>query len=79
MGAEHFQNLTIGSAVAGKVIAWTSARQGQRPVVVERARVGGSCPNGACLPSKNVIYSAKAVSHVHPTTPASRSNTPRRG
>src|SRR5437660_10185702 len=30
--------------------------------------VGGSCPNVACLPSKNVIHSAKAVSLVHPTT-----------
>src|SRR5262249_1837021 len=29
---------------------------------------GGSCVNVACLPSKNVIYSAKAVSLVHPTT-----------
>jgi pyruvate/2-oxoglutarate dehydrogenase complex dihydrolipoamide dehydrogenase (E3) component len=29
--------------------------------------VGGSCPNVACLPSKNVIYSAKAASLVHPT------------
>src|SRR5437879_7524052 len=29
--------------------------------------VGGACPNVACLPSKNVIYSAKAVSLVHPT------------
>src|SRR5262249_52503361 len=36
-------------------------------VVVERSMVGGSCPNVACLPSKNVIYSAKAVSLVHPT------------
>jgi pyruvate/2-oxoglutarate dehydrogenase complex dihydrolipoamide dehydrogenase (E3) component len=30
--------------------------------------VGGSCPNVACLPSKNVIYSAKAVSLVSPST-----------
>jgi pyruvate/2-oxoglutarate dehydrogenase complex dihydrolipoamide dehydrogenase (E3) component len=35
-------------------------------VVVERAMIGGSCPNVACLPSKNVIHSAKAVSLVHP-------------
>jgi pyruvate/2-oxoglutarate dehydrogenase complex dihydrolipoamide dehydrogenase (E3) component len=28
--------------------------------------IGGSCPNVACLPSKNVIYSAKAVSLVDP-------------
>jgi pyruvate/2-oxoglutarate dehydrogenase complex dihydrolipoamide dehydrogenase (E3) component len=67
MTTEHFQNLIIGSGVAGKILAWTLASQGQKTVVVERAMVGGSCPNVACLPSKNVIYSAKAVSLVHPT------------
>jgi pyruvate/2-oxoglutarate dehydrogenase complex dihydrolipoamide dehydrogenase (E3) component len=67
MSTEHFHNLIIGSGVAGKIIAWTLASQGQKTVVVERALVGGSCPNVACLPSKNVIYSAKAVSLVHPT------------
>src|SRR5207244_8751723 len=67
MNAEHFQNLIIGSGVAGKILGWTLASQGQKTVVVERAMVGGSCPNVACLPSKNVIHSAKAVSLVHPT------------
>src|SRR5262245_35987335 len=67
MNTEHYQNLIIGSGVAGKIIAWTLGGQGQKTVVVERAMVGGSCPNAACLPSKNVIYSAKAVSLVHPT------------
>jgi pyruvate/2-oxoglutarate dehydrogenase complex dihydrolipoamide dehydrogenase (E3) component len=67
MTIEHFQNLVIGSGVAGKLLGWTLANQGQKTVVVERAMVGGSCPNVACLPSKNVIYSAKAVSLVHPT------------
>src|SRR6516225_8746462 len=67
MNAEHFQNLIIGSGVAGKILAWTLAGQGQKTVVVERSMVGGSCPNVACLPSKNVIFSAKAVSLVHPT------------
>src|SRR5262249_15159593 len=67
MSTEHVRNLIIGSGVAGKILAWTLASQGQKTVVVERALVGGSCPNVACLPSKNVIYSAKAVSLVHPT------------
>src|SRR5262249_61182244 len=58
--------LIIGSGVAGKIFAWVLASQGQKTVVVERAMVGGSCPNVACLPSKNVIFSAKAVSLVHP-------------
>src|SRR5262245_4398922 len=67
MTIEHFQNLVIGSGVAGKILAWTLASQGQKTVVVERSMVGGSCPNVACLPSKNVIYGAHAVSLVHPT------------
>jgi pyruvate/2-oxoglutarate dehydrogenase complex dihydrolipoamide dehydrogenase (E3) component len=67
MSTEHFQNLIIGSGVAAKIIAWTLASQGQKTICVERAMVGGACPNVACLPSKNVIYSAKAVSLVHPT------------
>jgi pyruvate/2-oxoglutarate dehydrogenase complex dihydrolipoamide dehydrogenase (E3) component len=31
--------------------------------VVERKYIGGSCPNIACLPSKNVIHSAKVASY----------------
>src|ERR1700756_5511479 len=67
MNVEHVENLVIGSGVAGKLLGWTLAGQGQKTVIVERAMVGGACPNVACLPSKNVIYSAKAVSLVHPT------------
>ncbi len=68
MSVETYQNLVIGSGVGGKLLAWTLAGRGQRTVVVERSMVGGSCPNVACLPSKNVIYSAKAVSLVNPST-----------
>ncbi|HEX4146839.1 MAG TPA: FAD-dependent oxidoreductase [Pirellulales bacterium] len=67
MSTEQVQNLIIGSGAAGKLIGWNLASQGQKTAVVERAMVGGACPNIACLPSKNVIYSAKAVSLVHPT------------
>jgi pyruvate/2-oxoglutarate dehydrogenase complex dihydrolipoamide dehydrogenase (E3) component len=67
MTIERFQNLVIGSGVAGKILAWTLAKQGQKTVIVERSMVGGSYVNVACLPSKNVIYSAKAISLVHPT------------
>src|SRR5262245_48098813 len=66
MSAEHFENLVIGSGVAGKLLGWTLAGRGQKTVVLERAMVGGSCPNVSCLPSKNVIHSAKAVSLVDP-------------
>jgi pyruvate/2-oxoglutarate dehydrogenase complex dihydrolipoamide dehydrogenase (E3) component len=66
MSTEQFQNLVIGSGVGGKLVGWTLAGKGQKTVVVERAMVGGACPNVACLPSKNVIQSAKAVSLVDP-------------
>src|SRR6195256_523812 len=38
------------------------ADQGHRTAMVERKWLGGSCPNIACLPSKNVIYSARVAS-----------------
>jgi pyruvate/2-oxoglutarate dehydrogenase complex dihydrolipoamide dehydrogenase (E3) component len=56
----HYHNLVIGSGEAGKYLAWNLAKMGQRTAVVERSMIGGSCPNVACLPSKNVIYNASS-------------------
>src|SRR5512146_1731719 len=58
---QHFDLLIIGSGEAGKDLAWTMAKAGRRTAVVERKLIGGSCPNIACLPSKNVIHSAKVA------------------
>jgi pyruvate/2-oxoglutarate dehydrogenase complex dihydrolipoamide dehydrogenase (E3) component len=58
---EQFDFLIIGSGEAGKNLAWTMAEAGRRTAVVERKLIGGSCPNIACLPSKNVIHSAKVA------------------
>jgi pyruvate/2-oxoglutarate dehydrogenase complex dihydrolipoamide dehydrogenase (E3) component len=43
------------------------ARSGQRTAVVERRWIGGSCPNIACLPSKNEIWSARVAHLAHHT------------
>jgi pyruvate/2-oxoglutarate dehydrogenase complex dihydrolipoamide dehydrogenase (E3) component len=59
---ERYDALIIGSGEAGKYMAWTMAKAGQRTAVVERKLIGGSCPNIACLPSKNIIRSAKVAS-----------------
>ena len=66
MTVELYQNVVIGSGEGGKILAWNLAKKSQKTIVVERSMIGGSCPNVACLPSKNVIYSAKAVSLVDP-------------
>ncbi|MGF9763011.1 hypothetical protein AAII07_48435, partial [Microvirga sp. 0TCS3.31] len=62
---ETVENLILGGGEPGKYIAWELAGQGRRTVVVERALIGGSCPNIACLPSKNVIHSAKVADLLH--------------
>ncbi len=59
---ENYQVLIIGSGEAGKYLAWTMGKAGHRTAMIERKLIGGSCPNIACLPSKNVIHSAKVAS-----------------
>jgi pyruvate/2-oxoglutarate dehydrogenase complex dihydrolipoamide dehydrogenase (E3) component len=61
---ERLDVLVFGSGAGGKITAWMSANQGLRTAVVERRLIGGSCPNIACLPTKNVIHSAKVADFV---------------
>lgn len=60
---EEYDVLILGSGAAGKLIAWTLGQKGMKIAVVERKYIGGACPNIACLPSKNVIQSAKVASY----------------
>jgi pyruvate/2-oxoglutarate dehydrogenase complex dihydrolipoamide dehydrogenase (E3) component len=60
---EQFDVLILGSGKSGKLLAWHMAQSGRRTAVIERRWIGGSCPNIACLPSKNEIWSAK-VAHL---------------
>ena len=62
-GVQQYDLVIIGSGEGGKYLAWTMARQGKKVVVIERKYIGGSCPNIACLPSKNIIHSAKVASY----------------
>ena len=52
---EHFDHLVVWERASGKLLTWHMAPAGRRTAVVERRRVGGSCPNIACMPSKNPI------------------------
>jgi pyruvate/2-oxoglutarate dehydrogenase complex dihydrolipoamide dehydrogenase (E3) component len=60
---EEYDLVVLGSGEGSKFLAWTLARQGKRVAVVEQRWIGGSCPNIACLPSKNMIHSAKVASY----------------
>jgi pyruvate/2-oxoglutarate dehydrogenase complex dihydrolipoamide dehydrogenase (E3) component len=64
MDPEEYDLVILGGGTGSTIAAWTFAGKGQRVAAIDRKYVGGSCPNIACLPSKNIIHSAKVASYV---------------
>ena len=62
---EDYDLLILGSGAGGKLLAWTLGPEGKRLATIERKYIGGACPNIACLPSKNLVHSAKVASYFH--------------
>ena len=60
---EEFDVVILGGGTGATLAAWTLAGEGKHVVVVDRKYIGGSCPNIACLPSKNMIHTAKVASY----------------
>jgi len=60
---EDYDLVILGGGTGSTIAAWTFASEGKRVAVIDRKYVGGSCPNIACLPSKNIIHSAKVASY----------------
>ncbi len=60
---EIYDVVILGGGTGSTVAAWTFASQGKRVAVIERKYIGGSCPNIACLPSKNILHSARIASY----------------
>jgi len=60
---EEFDLVILGGGTGSTIAAWTFAGEGKRVAVVDHKYIGGSCPNIACLPSKNIIHSAKVVDY----------------
>lgn len=63
LALEDYDLVILGGGTGSTIASWTFASQGQRVAVIERKYIGGSCPNIACLPSKNILQSAKIVSY----------------
>ncbi len=61
---EEYDLVVLGCGTGSKVAAFTTAQQGKRVALIERKYIGGSCHNIACMPSKNIIHSAKVASYV---------------
>jgi pyruvate/2-oxoglutarate dehydrogenase complex dihydrolipoamide dehydrogenase (E3) component len=63
-GPEEYDVVILGGGTGSTVAAWTFAGEGKRVAVIDRKYIGGSCPNIACLPSKNIIHSAQVAEYV---------------
>ncbi|WP_329459621.1 dihydrolipoyl dehydrogenase family protein [Streptomyces sp. NBC_01497] len=61
MAVEDFDLLVVGGGKAGKTLAMDRARGGLRVAMVEREMIGGSCINVACIPTKALVASARAL------------------
>jgi pyruvate/2-oxoglutarate dehydrogenase complex dihydrolipoamide dehydrogenase (E3) component len=56
-----FDAIVIGAGQAGPSLAVAFARHGQRSALIERDRLGGTCVNVGCIPTKALVASARAA------------------
>ncbi|WKR21910.1 dihydrolipoyl dehydrogenase family protein [Actinomyces israelii] len=61
---EDVDLLVVGGGKAGKSLAMLRAKKGDRVVMVERDKVGGTCINVACIPTKTLISAARVLREV---------------
>jgi pyruvate/2-oxoglutarate dehydrogenase complex dihydrolipoamide dehydrogenase (E3) component len=58
---EDVDLLVIGGGKAGKSLAMDRAKAGWKVAMVERDKIGGTCINVACIPTKALVGSARNV------------------
>ena len=59
MNATQFDIAVIGGGPGGYVAAIRAAQLGMKPVVIERAHLGGICLNWGCIPTKALLRAAE--------------------
>lgn len=57
----HYDTIIIGTGQAGPSLAARMQREGLAVAVVERDRLGGTCVNVGCIPTKALVASARAA------------------
>jgi len=60
---ERFDVLVVGSG-SGMLVASVAVEQGLKVALVEQGKMGGTCINVGCVPSKMLIYPADIISTV---------------
>ncbi len=57
----RYDAIVIGTGQAGPSLAGRMDREGMKVAVIERDRVGGTCVNTGCIPTKTLVASARAA------------------
>ncbi len=58
---ERYDAIVIGAGQAGPALAARLDREGQKTALIERKRIGGTCVNNGCIPTKTLVASAHAA------------------
>lgn len=61
VGGARFDLIVIGGGAAGSTVAFDAARQGYSVALIEEWKVGGTCLNAGCDPTKAMVRSAEVL------------------
>lgn len=61
MGDRSFDSIIIGAGQAGPSLAVTLAKRGEKVALIEAERLGGTCINNGCTPTKTLRKSARVA------------------
>ncbi len=61
---EKYDLVVVGGGKAGKSLAMLRAKKGDKVFMVERDKIGGTCINVACIPTKTLVSSARRLAEV---------------
>jgi pyruvate/2-oxoglutarate dehydrogenase complex dihydrolipoamide dehydrogenase (E3) component len=59
--SEKYDAIVIGTGQAGPALAVRLGKAGRKTAIIERKRIGGTCVNNGCIPTKTLIASARAA------------------
>ena len=58
---KHYTSILIGTGQATGTLISGLLERGESVAVIERDRVGGTCVNFGCTPTKTIVASARAA------------------
>lgn len=64
MDSEKFDIAVIGAGPAGVAAALKAAKLGKKTALIERDKLGGTCLNRGCVPTKALLKSAKVYAQI---------------